>query len=63
MKSVLGTLLGAVLLAGPAWAKDVRVAPIPGGPHPYFANWEQGAKDAKRDFALAAADYKVPAKW
>ena len=63
LKSVLGALLGAALLAGPAWAEDVHVALIPGGPHPYFANWEQGAKDAKRDFGIAAADYKVPAKW
>lgn len=63
VRSILGALLGAALLAGPAWAKDVRVALVPGGPHPYFANWEQGAKDAKRDFHIAAADYKVPAKW
>jgi ribose transport system substrate-binding protein len=46
-----------------AHADDTRVALIPGGPHPYFANWEQGAVDAKRDFGLGAADYKVPAKW
>lgn len=55
---------GLLLMAmGAAQAKDVRVALIPGGPHPYFANWEQGAKDAKRDFGIAAADYRVPAKW
>jgi ribose transport system substrate-binding protein len=52
-----------LVAAGVAEAKDVRVALVPGGPHPYFANWEQGAKDAKRDFGIAAADYKVPAKW
>ncbi len=63
LRSILGALLGAALLAVPAWAKDVRVALVPGGPHPYFANWEQGAKDAKRDFGIATADYKVPAKW
>jgi ribose transport system substrate-binding protein len=62
-KSILGALLGAALLAGPALAKDVRVALVPGGPHPYFANWEQGGRDARHDFGLAAADYKVPAKW
>ena len=55
---------GALLLAtAPAMATDVKVGLVPGGPHPYFANWEQGAKDAKKDFGIAAADYKVPAKW
>jgi ribose transport system substrate-binding protein len=63
LKALLGALLGAVALAGPALAKDVRVALVPGGPHPYFANWEVGGRDAKRDFGLAAADYRVPAKW
>jgi ribose transport system substrate-binding protein len=67
MTGFLGRLaLAAAGLAmgiGTAQAKNVRVALVPGGPHPYFANWEQGAKDAKRDFGIAAADYKVPAKW
>jgi len=58
-----GALLGAMALAAPALATDVKVALVPGGPHPYFANWEQGAKDARKDFAIAAADYRVPAKW
>lgn len=63
LKSTLGALLGMTALAAPALATDVKVALIPGGPHPYFANWEQGAKDAMKQFGLAAADYKVPAKW
>jgi ribose transport system substrate-binding protein len=50
-------------MASTAEAKGVKVALVPGGPHPYFANWEQGGKDAVKDFGLAAADYKVPAKW
>ena len=55
---------GLMLAAAPAMATDVKVALIPGGPHPYFANWEQGAKDAQKAFpGIAAADYKVPAKW
>ncbi len=58
-----GATLGAFALAAPAMATDVKVALVPGGPHPYFANWEQGAHDAKKDFAIGAADYKVPAKW
>ncbi len=60
----LALAAGVLLMAaGVAQAKNVRVALVPGGPHPYFANWEQGAKDAKRDFGIAAADYRVPAKW
>jgi ribose transport system substrate-binding protein len=52
-----------VLAAVPALAKDVKVALIPGGPHPYFAAWAQGGQDAAKAFGVAAADYKVPAKW
>lgn len=40
-----------------------RVALVPGGPHPYFAAWEQAGADAVRDFHLGAADYKVPPSW
>jgi ribose transport system substrate-binding protein len=56
-------LLGGFAVAGAAEAKGVKVALVPRGPHPYFANWEQGGKDAVKDFGLAAADYKVPSKW
>lgn len=42
---------------------QTRVALIPGGPHPYFAAWEQAGKDAVRDFHIGAADYKVPPSW
>ncbi|WP_099827673.1 sugar ABC transporter substrate-binding protein [Oceaniglobus indicus] len=44
-------------------ADDSRIAMIPGGPHPYFAAWEQAGADAVRDFGIEAADYKVPQKW
>lgn len=40
-----------------------RIALVPGGPHPYFAAWEQAGADAAKDFGLGAADYKVPQKW
>ena len=40
-----------------------KVALVPGGPHPYFAAWEQAGKDAMKDFNLGAGDYRVPAKW
>jgi ribose transport system substrate-binding protein len=59
-------LLAAALVglaAGSASASDNKIALIPGGPHPYFAPWEQAGKDAARDFGIAAVDFKVPAEW
>jgi ribose transport system substrate-binding protein len=55
----------AVLPSAPAQAdpSSTRVALVPGGPHPYFAAWEQAGADAARDFHLGAADYKVPPSW
>lgn len=58
-----GATLGAMALAAPAMATDVKVAMVSGGPHPYFASWELGGKDAAKAFGVAAADYRVPAKW
>jgi ribose transport system substrate-binding protein len=55
--------LGLAMTAGAAYASDNKIAVAPGGPHPYFAPWEQGAADAKRDFGIASVDYKVPAEW
>src|SRR5579859_2776084 len=49
--------------AGIAGASDNRIALIPGGPHPYFAPWEQAAADAKKAFGIAAVDFKVPSEW
>ncbi|HEY5081628.1 MAG TPA: sugar ABC transporter substrate-binding protein [Bauldia sp.] len=46
-----------------ASASDNKIALIPGGPHPYFAPWEQAAADAKKDFGIAAVDFKVPSDW
>ena len=54
--------LAAALSTG-AFASDNKIALIPGGPHPYFAPWEQAAKDAQKDFGIAAVDFKVPQKW
>ena len=51
------------MLSPSAMADDVKVALVPGGPHPFFAPWEQAAADAKKDFNLAADDYKVPQEW
>jgi ribose transport system substrate-binding protein len=46
-----------------ALASDNKIALLPGGPHPYFAPWEQAAADAQKDFGIAAVDFKVPAEW
>jgi ribose transport system substrate-binding protein len=57
---IFGT--GTMLLSS-ADAADVKVALVPGGPHPFFAPWEQAAADAKKDFNLADGEYKVPQEW
>jgi ribose transport system substrate-binding protein len=62
-KAAAALLLGTVV-CGPTLAEGTtKVALVPGGPHPYFAAWEQAGADAKKDFGLAAGDYHVPAKW
>ncbi len=64
MQALAAACVAGAMLSGVAMAEDpTRVALVPGGPHPYFAAWEQAGKDAARDFKLAAADYRVPAKW
>jgi ribose transport system substrate-binding protein len=35
----------------------------PGGPHPYFAPWEQAAADAKKDVGITSVDFKLPSDW
>jgi ribose transport system substrate-binding protein len=60
---VLAGGLAAAAFASPGLASDTKIALVPGGPHPYFAAWEQAGADAKRDFNLAGADYRVPQKW
>ena len=60
----LALIFGAgVLLRPSADAADVKVALVPGGPHPFFAPWEQAAADAAKDFKLSAGEYKVPQEW
>jgi ribose transport system substrate-binding protein len=59
-------MIGAGMAPSPsahADASSMKVALVPPGPHPYFAAWEQAGKDAKRDFHLGAADFKVPPSW
>jgi ribose transport system substrate-binding protein len=62
-KIATALLLGAATMGSAMAAEDTKVALVPGGPHPYFAAWEQAGKDAMKDFKLGAGDYRVPAKW
>jgi len=63
-RHLIAACLAAGILPGIAAAdSSTRVALVPGGPHPYFAAWEQAGMDAAADFGLGAADYKVPQKW
>ncbi|WP_306260846.1 sugar ABC transporter substrate-binding protein [Pararhizobium sp. IMCC21322] len=64
LKCLITTLvaIGAVPTAALAEPSS-RVALVPGGPHPYFAAWEQAGADAAKEFNIGAAEYKVPQKW
>jgi len=63
-KAAIAGGIALAAIATSAFAADpTRVALVPGGPHPYFAAWEQAGKDAAKDFKLGAADYRVPQKW
>ncbi|CAN7360592.1 sugar ABC transporter substrate-binding protein [Devosia sp. LjRoot16] len=59
----VGLALGVALSPLAAMASDNKIALVPGGPHPYFAPWEQAAADAQKDFGIASVEYKVPAEW
>lgn len=59
---IAGLALGAIGASALA-DESTRVALVPGGPHPYFAAWEQAGLDASADFGLGSADYRVPQKW
>ena len=67
MKSIskaAAALLLSTVFCAPAFADPAtKVALVPGGPHPYFAAWEQAGMDAMKEFNLGAGDYRVPAKW
>ena len=55
--------LGMSLRGGCRVASDNHIVVAPGGPHPYFAPWEQAAADAQKDFGIASVEYKVPSDW
>lgn len=44
-------------------AKDVKVALVPGGPHPYFQPWKEAGKTAVADFGLGGSTFNETAGW
>ena len=63
LKMALFAMIVALGGMGAASAADVKLALVPGGPHPFFAPWEQAAADAKEAFGLAESQYAVPQEW
>jgi len=64
MKRLISALLALTAIPTLALAdSSSKIALVPGGPHPYFAAWEQAGADAAKEFGLGGADYKVPQKW
>lgn len=64
MKNVLmisASSLAVLLAAGTGFAQT-KAALVPGGPHPYFAAWEDAAADASEAFGVEAT-YEVPPAW
>ena len=66
-KAAEATAAPAAAAAGVALAKspsEVKVAIIPGGPHPYFAPMPDGLAAAVKDYGLSAqSEFKAPAEW
>jgi ribose transport system substrate-binding protein len=42
---------------------QVKVALVPGGPHPYFQPWKAAENQAKADFGLGAVTYNETSAW
>ena len=44
-------------------AGQVKVALVPGGPHPYFQPWKAAAQQAKTDFSLGGVTFNETSGW
>jgi ribose transport system substrate-binding protein len=44
-------------------AAQVKVALVPGGPHPYFQPWKAAAQQAKSDFSLGGITFNETSGW
>lgn len=49
--------------AGSTSLASIKVALVPGGPHPYFQPWIQAGADAKKDFGLGGMTFNETAAW
>ncbi len=72
--AVAATALGALLLSGctpqgssgggeATGLDSVKVALVPGGPHPYFQPWVAAGEKAKTDFGLGGTTFNETAGW
>lgn len=44
-------------------AKDVKIALVPGGPHPYFQPWKEAGEKAADDFGFGGSTFNETAGW
>jgi ribose transport system substrate-binding protein len=49
--------------SAPADLKTVKVALVPGGAHPYFQPWKNGAQQAVTEFGLAGFTFNETGEW
>ena len=54
---------GATTAAGTLTPAQVKVAFVPGGPHPYFQPWKTAMQQAKSDFGLGGVTFNETAAW
>ena len=57
--ALAGAVAMSLALVVSASASDNKIALIPGGPHPYFAPWEQAAADAAPVADDAFSEFQV----
>jgi ribose transport system substrate-binding protein len=64
--STRGSNAGPAAGNGPGPSKSaaqIKVALVPGGPHPYFQPWKPAAEQAKTDFGLAGTTFDETSQW
>jgi ribose transport system substrate-binding protein len=61
-KSTAASGSGGAKVAGTAPAQ-VKIAFVPGGPHPYFQPWKTASQQAKTDFGLGGVTFDETSGW
>jgi ribose transport system substrate-binding protein len=54
---------GASAAGANVTAAKVKIAYVPGGPHPYFQPWKTAMNQAKQDFGLGAVTFNETSAW